>query len=336
MFVDTVELTLVAGSGGNGVVAWRREKYIPKGGPYGGNGGPGGDLIFEGTPSLFSLEPYRNRRLIHAENGKSGGSNQRQGGSGSDLTLKIPFGTLVKDAATGEVLFDCTPDSPHWTVCKGGRGGRGNASFKSPTRQAPHFATPGSPGETRAIQLELKLIADVGLIGMPNAGKSTLLSQMTHTPVKIAPYPFTTLTPNLSYIQCEDYTRILVADIPGIIEKAHEDKGLGLLFLKHIERCSVLLFVIDLSGEEGRDPYSDFLTLRDELKAYRDELLDKPFLVALNKLDKESAQENLETFRKNYTFDKTRLFPISALNDEGLPPLVEKMRELAQAQSKHY
>jgi GTP-binding protein len=332
MFVDTVSLTLVAGSGGNGVVAWRREKYIPKGGPYGGNGGPGGDLIFEGTSSLFSLEPYRNRRFITAENGKAGGSNQRQGGSGDDRILKIPFGTLVKDAETGHVLFDCSEATPRWVVCQGGRGGRGNASFKSPTRQAPHFATSGSPGEKKEVQLELKLIADVGLVGMPNAGKSTLLSQITHTRVKIAPYPFTTLSPNLSYIQNnEDYTRILIADIPGIIEKASDDKGLGLLFLKHIERCSVLLFVIDLSGIEGRDPYQDFLVLRQELSAYRSDLLEKPFLVALNKIDEEGALEYLETFKAQYPFDPATLFPISALHQEGLAPLIEKMQQRVRA-----
>lgn len=336
MFVDSVELTIVAGSGGNGVVSWRREKFIPKGGPFGGNGGRGGDIILKGETGLFSLESYRNRRIIQAENGKAGGSNLKQGGSGEKLVLKIPFGTLVKDAKTKEVLFDCTEETPQWVACTGGRGGKGNACFKSPTHQAPNFATPGAPGVAREIELELKLIADVGLVGMPNAGKSTLLSQITHVKVKIAPYPFTTLSPNLSYVQCEDYTRILVADIPGIIEDAHENRGLGLSFLKHVERTTALLFVIDISGEEGRDPYEDFTILRKELEAYRPDLLEKPFLVALNKVDKEGSEENLAAFREKYPFDPSTLLPISALGNEGLTVLVERMRQLAQANGKHY
>lgn len=336
MFVDSVELTIVAGAGGNGVVAWRREKYIPKGGPFGGNGGRGGDIILEGETGLFSLESFRNRRIIVADGGLAGGSNLKQGRSGEDLVLKIPYGTLVKDAKTKEVLFDCTEQTPSWIACKGGRGGKGNACFKSPTHQAPNFCTPGAAGEAREIELELKLIADVGLVGMPNAGKSTLLSQITRVRVKIAPYPFTTLSPNLSYVQCEDYTRILVADIPGIIEDAHENRGLGLSFLKHVERTTALVFVIDISGEEERDPFDDFTVLRNELQAYRPDLLDKPFLVALNKIDKENSEENLAAFREKYPFDPSTLLPISALDKEGLSPLVEKMRELAQAHGVHY
>lgn len=330
MFVDSVHLSLIAGSGGRGTVAWRREKYIPKGGPYGGNGGRGGTLIFEGDPGLFSLEAYRNRSIIQAENGQPGGSNLKQGRSGADLILKIPYGTLVKDAMSQETLFDCTEQTPRWVACEGGRGGKGNAHFKSPTHQAPNFSTPGTPGQTREIDLELKLIADVGFIGMPNAGKSTLLTQITHHRVKIAPYPFTTLSPNLSYIECEDYTRILIADIPGIIEGASLNKGLGFSFLKHIERTSVLIFVIDLSGEEERDPYTDFLNLRKELAAYRSDLLEKPFLVALNKIDQLEATAHLSSFYARYPFALDTLVPISALKGQGLRPLIEKMRHLLQ------
>ncbi len=328
MFVDSVRLTLNAGAGGNGVVAWRREKYIPKGGPYGGNGGKGGSIVFEGDENLFSLESFRNRRLLRAQNGKCGGPNLRQGGSGESLVVKIPFGTLIKDAESKEVLFDCTPETPRYTACTGGKGGLGNAFFRSPTHQAPNFATPGADGQALAVELELKLIADVGLVGMPNAGKSTIHSRITNASVKIAPYPFTTLSPNLSYIQFEDYTRILIADIPGIIEDAHANRGLGLSFLKHVERTSALVFVIDISGEEGRNPYEDFLLLRKEVETYRADLLDKPFIVVLNKMDKENAQENLEEFRAKYTLDPATLIPISALHEEGLTQLVDSMRGL--------
>lgn len=331
MFVDALCLRIVAGFGGNGTIAWRREKYIPKGGPYGGNGGRGGAIIFEGDCSLFSLDLYRNRRLIRGENGQSGGSNLKQGRSGRDLILKLPYGTIVKDSKTKEVLFDCTEKTPKWTACKGGRGGRGNASFKSATNQAPNFCTPGTSGDVRDVELELKLIADVGLVGMPNAGKSTLLSALSSIQVKTAPYPFTTLVPNLSYIEHDDYTRTFIADIPGIIEKAHENRGLGLTFLKHIERTSMLIFVVDISGEEGRDPYSDFLILRKELEAYQPQLLEKPCLVALNKCDKENAEENIEAFRSLYPFSLKTLFPISALKKQGLLSFTKEIRQLARA-----
>jgi len=325
MFVDSVTLTLSAGNGGNGVVAWRREKYIPKGGPSGGNGGKGGSIYLKPSHQVFSLEGLRNRRHLRAENGMPGGSNLKQGKDGKDFTVEIPFGTLVKDAKTKEILFDITEES-QIILCKGGRGGRGNHSFRSPTHQAPNICTKGTLGESKEIELELKLIADIGLIGMPNAGKSTLMSKITPLRVKIGAYPFTTLFPNLSYIQFEDFSRILVADIPGLIEGAHEDKGLGIAFLKHIERSSALVYVIDISGLEGRDPFEDFRILQKELRAYRPELLDKPFLVALNKIDAEGSQEHIESFRNRYPYSKDSLFEISALKNEGIAPLIEAMR----------
>lgn len=328
MFVDTVTVTLSAGKGGNGVVAWRREKFIPKGGPSGGNGGKGGSIILQTEAQITSLEGFRNRRIIKAENGNPGGGALKQGRGGRDLILKIPCGTLVKNAKTKEVLFDFTEDKQEWLICKGGRGGRGNASFRSPTHQAPNICTEGTPGQNIEIELELKLIADIGLVGYPNAGKSTLLSKVTHLPVKIGAYPFTTLSPNLSYIQCQDRSRVLVADIPGIIEYAHENKGLGLAFLRHIERTSALVYVIDISGFEERDPFSDFEVLQSELRAYQPEMLEKPFLVALNKIDMEGAQEQIERFRARYPFDPETLFEISAMNEEGLEPLVERMKQL--------
>lgn len=331
MFIDSVKITLRAGKGGNGVVAWRREKYIPKGGPVGGNGGKGGSIFLQTATHVVSLEAFQNRRLIAAESGLPGEGNHRKGKNGEDLILKIPCGTLVKDAKTGDILFDCTEVDQEWLLCQGGKGGKGNACFKSPTNQAPNICTPGLEGEVREVELELKLIADVGLIGMPNAGKSTLMSKITFLPVKIGAYPFTTLYPNLSYIEYPDLKRVLIADIPGLIEGAHANKGLGIAFLRHIERSSVLLFVIDISGFEGRTPWEDFIVLRNELKAYNPQLLEKPFLVALNKIDQEGAEEHLKTFYQNYPFAKETLFSISALNQEGLDTLKRATRQLVEA-----
>jgi GTP-binding protein len=325
MFVDSITLTLSAGNGGNGVVAWRREKYIPKGGPSGGNGGRGGSVYLKPSHQIFSLEGLRNRRHLRAENGLSGGSNLKQGRDGQDLVIEIPFGTLVKDAKSKEILFDITEES-QVLLCKGGRGGRGNHSFRSPTHQAPNICTKGTLGESKEIELELKLIADIGLIGMPNAGKSTLMSKITPLKVKIGAYPFTTLYPNLSYIQFEDFSRVLVADIPGLIEGAHEDKGLGISFLRHVERSSALVYVIDISGIEGRDPFDDFQVLQNELKAYQADMLNKPFLVALNKIDAEGAQERIESFRSRYPFSQNSLFEVSALEGKGILSLISAMR----------
>ena len=332
MFVDSVKITLRAGKGGNGVVAWRREKYIPKGGPVGGNGGKGGSILLKTDSHVLSLEGFRNRRLINAENGMPGGGNLQKGRNGKDLILILPCGTLVKDVLTGETLFDFTDENQEWYVCKGGKGGKGNHCFKSPTNQAPNICTPGLEGEMREVELELKLIADVGLIGMPNAGKSTLMSKLTYVPVKIDAYPFTTLYPNLGYAQFANSIRVLIADIPGLIENAHQNKGLGHAFLRHIERSSVLMFVIDVSGFEGRDPFNDFMVLRNELKAYNPNLLNKPFIVALNKVDQEGSEENLKNFYENYPFAKETLFPISAMHKQGLEPLLDAMRKLVDSQ----
>lgn len=327
MFVDRIRVKLIAGKGGNGLVAWRREKYLPKGGPYGGNGGQGGNIILEADTGLYSLDVYRHKKILRAQNGQIGGINLRQGRSGEDLHLKVPFGTLVKDGKTGELLHDFTEDSPRWIACIGGKGGKGNHCFKSSTNRAPNYCTPGKEGEEREVELELKLIADIGLIGMPNAGKSTLMSKITHARVKIGAYLFTTLSPNLSYIQCEDYTRILIADIPGIIENAHQNKGLGIAFLRHIERTSALVFVLDICPDEDqRNPLQDFEILRNEIANYNSEMLQKPFLVALNKSDKEGAEKQIAAFKKSYPFDPKTLFVISAENQQGLPSLIESMR----------
>lgn len=336
MFIDTVEISLFAGKGGDGVIAWRREKFIPKGGPAGGDGGKGGSVLVMADPNTFSLEGYRNKKILKAQNGKNGGSNNQKGKDGEDLILLVPPGTLIKDKETQAILHDLVGIGEKITLCQGGLGGRGNSQFKSSTNQAPNFATRGRVGKNLEIELELKLLADVGLVGFPNAGKSTLLKQITKVDVKIAPYPFTTLKPNIALLEFDDYSRILIADIPGIIEKAHENKGLGLSFLKHIERTEALVFMIDLSGIDGRDPFDDFEILQNELKSYSEEMLKKPFLVALNKIDTKEGQENLKHFKKKFPFDPSLLFEISALTKEGLSPLVEAVRKLAQAKGKRY
>lgn len=326
MFVDTVSLQLSAGKGGNGLISWRREKYIPKGGPAGGNGGRGGSITLQADNQVHSLESYRKYRIIKAKNGAPGGSNNCHGKSGKDLTIKIPVGTLVKDPATGDVLFDFTEHRQTWDVCAGGRGGLGNTCFKSSTNQAPFRCTPGKPGEEINVDLELKLIADVGFVGMPNAGKSTLISQLSHVRVKIAPYPFTTLRPNLGIVEFDDFQRVLIADIPGIIENAHMNKGLGLSFLRHIERTSSLIFVIELAPNETRDPFEEFLMLRKELQAYNPEMCEKPFLVVLNKIDQEDTQELISSFKERYPFDPETLFELSALEGINTDAFKEALR----------
>ncbi|NGX60819.1 MAG: GTPase Obg [Chlamydiae bacterium] len=320
MFVDKVVLELRAGKGGNGVVAWRREKYLPKGGPYGGDGGRGGSVILEVDTQIPSLDAYRNRRIIKAENGQQGETNNRRGRKGKDVVLKIPCGTLVKEAETGEVLYDLTESGYKLPLCQGGNGGKGNTHFKSPTNRAPNTATPGRVGQIHKVELELKLIADVGLVGFPNAGKSTLVSKAADIQVKIAPYPFTTLRPNLGYVCDENGARILLADIPGIIAGAHQNRGLGHEFLRHIERTRLLLFILDISGFEGRDPLEDFAVLREELSLYNPELMEKPFGVVLNKIDCVGALTLAQAFTEAHP--SLLIFPISALEGQGVEELI--------------
>ncbi len=317
MFTDRVVLELCAGKGGNGIVAWRREKYIPKGGPYGGDGGKGGSVILEVNDQLPSLEAYRNRFILRAENGQQGGTNNRRGKNGRDLIIQIPRGTLIKDVESGEIIRDFTEDKERLVICKGGHGGKGNTHFKTSTNRAPNTATPGRKGQAHKVELELKLIADIGLVGFPNAGKSTFISKATDVPVKVAPYPFTTLRPNLGYITGKDAQRVLIADIPGIIEGAHKNRGLGIEFLRHIERTSLLLFVLDASGFEERDPIADFSVLRQEITAYNSELANKPFVVALNKIDVGFVGEK---FREAYP--EVPVFEMSALTGQGVGEIV--------------
>ena len=329
MFVDTVKLELLAGRGGDGVIAWRREKYIPKGGPAGGDGGHGGSVILVGDSQTPSLEHLRNRRIVKAENGRPGEGNNRTGRNGKDRVVKVPLGTLVKDPNTEEILFDFVTDGQTWKICQGGKGGKGNTKFKSPTHQAPYKCTPGKPGEETFADLELKMIADVGLVGMPNAGKSTLISKLAYLKVKIAPYPFTTLRPNLGVMQTDSFNRLVIADIPGLINHASQDKGLGISFLKHVERTSVLLFVIELAPYQDRDPFEELMMLRKELEAYNPALLEKPFLVVLNKIDQEETEELIAHFKEKYPFDRGSLFEISASEEINLAPLKEALKRIS-------
>lgn len=333
MFIDRIKINAVAGKGGNGIVAWHRAKYIPKGGPGGGDGGNGGAVIFQAETQISSLSWYQFHRHLKAEDGRPGGSKRQHGRKGETLVVKVPCGTLIKDATTGEVLCDMVKNGEKWVACEGGVGGRGNASFKSPTNQAPLEWTPGKEGEVRDLELELKLIADVGLVGFPNAGKSTLLSNLSHIDVKIAAYPFTTLSPNLGFVEYEDYTRLYFADIPGIIEGAHNNRGLGLEFLRHIERTKCLLFVLDAAGIDGRDPWADYCALRSELKAYSPALLERPFLIALNKIDVEEAKEGIALFRQNYTGPAELLVEVSAQEEVGLNLVKDRVYGLLNRRS---
>lgn len=325
MFIDRVTVQCIAGKGGNGVVAWRREKFIPKGGPCGGNGGKGASVIIEADTQLSSLDWFRHRRILKAENGVEGGPNCRQGRGGHNLILKVPCGTLIKDASTGEIIHDCTIDGDRYVLCQGGRGGRGNDSFKTPTNRAPNICTPGTEGEVKQVELELKLIADVGLVGFPNAGKSTLISSLAGLHVKVAAYPFTTLQPNLGFVELNDYRRIYIADIPGIIEGASVNKGLGFEFLRHIERTKLLIFVLDASGIDGRTPIDDFRVLRSEIYAYNPELADRPYLVVLNKMDVDESQPHIEQFYEEVALPPNTLLQISAAGGQGLAELLKEI-----------
>ncbi|CDR34792.1 GTPase ObgE [Criblamydia sequanensis] len=332
MFIDRVTLEISAGNGGNGLVSWRREKYIPKGGPWGGNGGPGGSVFIEADVQIPSLDPYRHKRIIRAESGGSGGPNNRQGKKGKDLVLKVPCGTLIKDADTGDIIADLTHDKERFELCRGGKGGLGNFFFRTPTNRAPNYATPGKKGSIRKVEFELKLIADVGLVGFPNAGKSTLMSSLAHIRVKTAPYPFTTLKPNIGFITLEDNSRIYLADIPGIIEGAHENRGLGIEFLRHIERTKLLIILLDASGIDGRTPFADYQVLQNELSSYNEDLSKRPALIVLNKCDTDESVENIrdfvKEFSKAYPDREEKFLVISAVTGEGLEALVYEIREI--------
>lgn len=325
-FIDKAKIFVKAGSGGNGVVRFRREKYVPAGGPAGGDGGRGGDVILEVDPGLSTLIDFRYRHKYRAQDGEDGKSANRYGKDGEDLVIKVPPGTVLKDPETGEVLADLVVPGQRVIAARGGRGGRGNTHFKTPTRQAPEFAEKGLPGESRTLILELKLLADVGLVGYPNVGKSTFISVVSAARPKIADYPFTTLVPNLGVVSVGEGNSFVLADIPGLIEGAHAGVGLGHEFLRHVERCQVLLHMLDMSGYEGRDPRRDYETICEELRKYNPELAGRPQLVVANKMDLPGAEENLTAFRERYPH--LTVYPISAATRQGVDQLISRVWEL--------
>lgn len=326
MFVDTAKITVKAGKGGNGSVAFRREKYIPMGGPAGGDGGDGGSVIIIADEGLRTLMDFRYKRHYHAENGEDGRGKNQYGADGKDLYLKVPVGTLIKDVETGIVLADLKTRGQEYIAARGGRGGKGNVKFKSSIRRTPRFAQPGTKGEEREIVLELKLIADVGLVGFPNVGKSTILASVTSAKPKIANYHFTTLKPNLGVVSIGEGHSYVLADIPGLIEGASKGAGLGLDFLRHVERTRLLLHVLDASGQEGRDPVEDFYKINDELKQYSDKLNTKEQIIVLNKMDIPEAIDNAERIKKEFS-DKYEIITVSAATGQGLDFLKKRTYE---------
>ena len=326
-FIDKARITVKAGNGGNGVVAFHREKYVAAGGPDGGDGGRGGSIILQVDDNLSTLLDFRYKRKSVAPNGMDGQRARTSGKDGADLVIRVPRGTLVRDAETNEIIKDMSGPEP-FVLCKGGRGGWGNIHFATPTRQVPRFAKAGLPGESHDVILELKLLADVGLIGFPNVGKSTLLSVVSKAQPKIANYHFTTLFPNLGVVWVDEGVSFVMADIPGIIEGASEGAGLGHDFLRHIDRCRLLVHVVDVSGSEGRDPVADFDAICEELKQYSPELAKRPQIVAANKVDIMEDPENLERLRAHVEGKGYSLLEISAAAHQGTRQLVGKVAEM--------
>ncbi len=321
MFVDTAQITVKAGKGGNGLVSFRREKYVPAGGPDGGDGGHGGNVIFQVDKMLTTLMDFRYKKIYKAENGSDGCARKKTGKSGADVIVYVPEGTLVKDAETGKLIADMTGENTSFVVARGGNGGFGNIHFATPTRQAPKFAKPGLPGQEREIILELKLLADVALIGFPNVGKSTLISKVSDAAPKIANYHFTTLQPNLGVVKNFDKS-FVIADIPGLIEGAHEGIGLGHEFLRHIERTRLLVHLVDISGIEGRNPMEDFEIINRELELFDPYLLSRPQIVAGNKSEMVTDPETIAEFEDFVTSSGYKFFKISAATGEGVQELL--------------
>jgi len=328
MFIDTAKIKVVAGKGGDGAVSFHREKYIAAGGPDGGDGGNGGNIVIIVDDHMSTLMDFRYRRKYVAENGENGSGKRCSGRNGADLVIKVPRATVIRDAETGAVIHDMSDGQP-FVVAKGGSGGWGNQHFATPTRQTPRFAKSGLPGEEREILLELKLLADVGLVGFPNVGKSTLLSMISAARPKIANYHFTTLQPNLGVVSVDEGESFVVADIPGIIEGAHQGAGLGHDFLRHIDRCRLLIHLVDVSGSEGRDPIEDFKIINEELKTYSPSLASRPQIAAANKIDILSPDsDNLERFREYVSGLGIPCIEISAATRKGVDTLVYKTAEL--------
>lgn len=324
--IDLAKISLKAGNGGNGAIAWRREKYEPTGGPAGGDGGDGGSIIIKATRNLSTLDDFKFKKNFKAENGEAGGKSKKFGKKGEDLIIKVPVGTILREETSNKIIKDFKVDGEEFLIAKGGRGGRGNVHFKNSVRQAPRFAENGKKGQEINLILELKILADVGLVGLPNVGKSTLISVISKAKPKIANYHFTTLNPNLGVVNIDKERSFIVADIPGLIEGANKGEGLGHDFLRHIERCRVLIHLVDISGIEGRDPIKDFDLINKELELYNKELANKPMIVALNKIDldfNDNASKFIETFKNDY-----KIYKISAATTNGIKELLDGAYDL--------
>lgn len=332
-FVDQVKVEVKAGSGGDGIVSFRREKFVDMGGPFGGDGGRGGSIILRVDEGLRTLMDFRYNRHFRAEHGDKGGTKGMTGRSAKDMYIKVPQGTTVSDVDSGQVLVDLTENGDEFVIARGGRGGRGNIHFATPANPAPELAENGEPGQVRNIKLELKVLADVGLVGFPSVGKSTLLSIVTSAKPKIAEYHFTTLVPNLGMVRLDDGRDFVMADLPGLIEGASQGVGLGIQFLRHVERTRVILHVIDMSGIEETDPYENYVKINEELKNYDPSILERPQIVVPSKMDMPDAEENLKKFEDKldadpYLAERPLVIPISALTRQGLTPLLATTADL--------
>ncbi|HEO3878667.1 TPA: GTPase ObgE [Streptococcus agalactiae] len=334
MFLDTAKISVKAGRGGDGMVAFRREKYVPNGGPWGGDGGKGGSVIFKVNEGLRTLMDFRYNRNFKAKAGEKGMTKGMHGRGAEDLIVSLPPGTTVRDATTGKVITDLVEHDQEFVVARGGRGGRGNIRFATPRNPAPEISENGEPGEERELQLELKILADVGLVGFPSVGKSTLLSVVSAAKPKIGAYHFTTIVPNLGMVRTKSGDSFAMADLPGLIEGASQGVGLGTQFLRHIERTRVILHVIDMSASEGRDPYDDYVSINNELETYNLRLMERPQIIVANKMDMPDSEENLAAFKEklaaNYDEfdDMPMIFPISSLAHQGLENLMDATAEL--------
>lgn len=329
MFYDRAKIHVKAGDGGNGVVSFRREKYVPEGGPNGGDGGRGGSIYLEADHNLHTLLDFKMKQHYKAGRGGHGQGGNKTGPAGEDLVLKVPLGTLVRIGEQEDLLADLVADGQQVLLVKGGRGGKGNVRFASNRDKAPTIAEKGEPGEENWIRLELKVLADVGLLGMPNAGKSTFISKVSAAKPKIADYPFTTLAPNLGIVQVGDGQSFCIADVPGLIENAHAGAGLGHHFLRHLERTRAMIHMLDMSGQEGRDPLEDFAIVNQELVKYKKELARKPQIIAANKMDLPESEENFRRLTERYG-EKYDIFPISAMKGENLKPVIYRIYEILQ------
>lgn len=325
MFVDEVEIKVEAGNGGDGCTAFRREKYISMGGPYGGNGGHGGDIIFKVDEGLHTLLDLRYQKILKGQKGENGRGKNQHGKGATPLIVRVPQGTVVTDLETGLIIADLSHKDQEEIIAKGGRGGRGNTAFKTQTNTAPDYSENGEEGEKKTLKIEVKLLADVGLVGLPSVGKSTIISCVSKSKPKIAAYHFTTLNPNLGVVRASDGRSFVMADLPGLIEGASEGEGLGDKFLRHIERTRVICHVIDMSGSEMRDPYEDYLLINKELEAFNEKLIKKPMIVVANKMDIEGAKENLIEFRKKVDCE---IFEVSAATNKGLQSVIDHLADL--------